>query len=332
MNVRVMGRRMLWRISVLGVVLLGTAFALGRLAPEHSFPNSLLIYLPQSAWPVMPAALLVVSVIGRWRGLIALNLTALAFAALALASFEFATGSYPEEAADGSMRIVTWNVHEEAGHADEIRAELLSMDPDVICLQEARNPAFVRLLPGWNCAGAYDLVIYTREPMLTPQVFGRRGTDARPWLACEVDGPGGRLAVLNAHLSSSKTAFRRLQGHASLPSRLSSSAMVRTREFETMLRALPTSAPVVLAGDFNTPPRSCLYRLLGQRMTDAFAATRFGLGLTYLWQKRAPAWRIDYVWCGNGVRPLTCTVGPAYPSDHRPVVADVLLPSTRQAD
>lgn len=82
---------------------------------------------------------------------------------------------------------------------------------------------------------------------------------------------------------------------------------------------------MIVCGDFNFPPPSNSYRALRESLTDTFAATSYGFGLTYAVHARVPAWRIDYVWCGAGVRPLRCRLGAWGISDHRPVIADLLV-------
>ena len=103
---------------------------------------------------------------------------------------------------------------------------------------------------------------------------------------------------------------------------------VRRRKFEALLRYLPEDRPLVVAGDMNTPPASRYYRRMSSRMTDAFAARGLGFGYTWLWRGRWPLLRIDYIWCGGGVRPVRCFTGYAEVTDHRQLVADVVIPSS----
>ena len=82
--------------------------------------------------------------------------------------------------------------------------------------------------------------------------------------------------------------------------------------------------PTVLLGDLNTVPGSPTYRLLAERLVDAWAEVGDGPGHT--WEADAPPRRIDYVWCGGGVRPVEAQVLPSVASDHAALRVEVELP------
>lgn len=134
----------------------------------------------------------------------------------------------------------------------------------------------------------------------------------------EVDAPSGRVIVYVAHLVRPHLGPRRIlhirrQMHAQQKERDSLAASARAE-----------TAPVILAGDFNTSDRSHGYRRLRGRFRDALRAR--WAGPTYV----APLWRpfllrIDHVfvpkdWCsvhpkrfalqGSDHRGVAVTVGP----------------------
>lgn len=84
------------------------------------------------------------------------------------------------------------------------------------------------------------------------------------------------------------------------------------------------SGPLIVAGDFNTPPRGEVYRRMSADLTDAFGYAGWGVGYTF--RSDVPAMRIDYVFLGNGVRAERCWTPHTEASDHLPLVADVELP------
>ena len=315
-------------VSVFNAALVAAVLLVVQLRSELSWPTSLLVYLPQWVWLPLPVVVVIWSALARRRGLLALSLAVLCVAALTLSGYEFARGSRETgRPATHPLRIVTWNTHDEYRHVDEFRRRLLSYEPDIVCLQEAWNPAFEGVLPGWNRVDAAGIRIYSPHSVANYWEGVRLLEKGyRTWLACYVGTPGEGLKVLNVHLLPSKPSQSLADHPGSTRDYLRSAVAARQSQFEVVRDWLPDTIPVVLCGDFNTPARSSLHAILAERMTDAFAATSFGLGLTYLVRKRFPAWRIDYVWCGNGVRPVRCAVGEAYPSDHRPVIADVVVP------
>ena len=82
--------------------------------------------------------------------------------------------------------------------------------------------------------------------------------------------------------------------------------------------------PTVLLGDLNTEPGSPTHTLLAARLVDAWAQVGTGPGHTY--EAEAPPRRIDYVWCGGGVRPVAALVVPSAASDHAALRVEVELP------
>jgi len=94
--------------------------------------------------------------------------------------------------------------------------------------------------------------------------------------------------------------------------------------------ALASGEPVVLAGDLNAAPTNGpLRRLLGAGLTDTATATR------WTWQDLTwpadrpfpPVIRIDHVLAGGGVTPSRLAAVAIPGTDHRAVVADLLLPA-----
>lgn len=91
--------------------------------------------------------------------------------------------------------------------------------------------------------------------------------------------------------------------------------------------------PFILAGDLNHRPGGEPVRLLTERLVDAHAAAGQDDGFTFaLGGGVTPNARIDYILLGAGVIPAGVRVLDSDASDHRPVVADVLVtPLARDA-
>jgi endonuclease/exonuclease/phosphatase (EEP) superfamily protein YafD len=132
----------------------------------------------------------------------------------------------------------------------------------------------------------------------------------------EVDAPSGRLIVYLAHLVRPHLGPSRIL-------KIRKQMRAQRRERDSLLTAaLAETAPVVLAGDFNTSDRSRGYRRLTGRFRDAMRAKR--AGPTYvaaLW--RPFLLRIDHVfvprdWCAGAPERFTL-----HGSDHRGVAVDV---------
>jgi endonuclease/exonuclease/phosphatase (EEP) superfamily protein YafD len=91
-------------------------------------------------------------------------------------------------------------------------------------------------------------------------------------------------------------------------------------------RASSLDGPVLLAGDFNTPLESTIYRQCWSAYTNAFSAAGLGWGNTHL--TRHTAVRIDHVLASRDWRVRRCWVGPDVGAAHRPVIADLECPAT----
>jgi endonuclease/exonuclease/phosphatase (EEP) superfamily protein YafD len=77
---------------------------------------------------------------------------------------------------------------------------------------------------------------------------------------------------------------------------------------------------MLLAGDFNTPSDSVIYREYWSPFHNAYSDAGFGWGYTYF--SRRAAVRIDHQLAGSGWRCRKCWVGADVGSPHRPVIAD----------
>ena len=94
-------------------------------------------------------------------------------------------------------------------------------------------------------------------------------------------------------------------------------APTRDRRAEQLHRLLQQTGGlerVLVAGDFNTPPRGEVYRTLTRNFTDAWDAAGQGWGYTF--PAGRSILRIDHV-LARGLRPVSAEVLPAGGSDHR---------------
>ncbi|WIG56616.1 MAG: hypothetical protein OJF61_002404 [Rhodanobacteraceae bacterium] len=95
---------------------------------------------------------------------------------------------------------------------------------------------------------------------------------------------------------------------------------------------LPPDEPFVLTGDFNTTPDSKVHAMLTQHLQDAWlvAPHRSGPDKTFHDFTGNPSERIDWILVRGfrvkDARTVTTHQGKLYPSDHFPVVADLIWP------
>jgi endonuclease/exonuclease/phosphatase family metal-dependent hydrolase len=170
------------------------------------------------------------------------------------------------------MRLLTLNTLFKGDVRPRLRAVAAWLERsayDVVCLQEVMARANARLLA--ELAPSYEHVRYTGGPMLKgglvllsrrpvlhhefvrypltrpvrPELLMRKGAQV-----ALLDTPGGRLAVVNTHLSANR------DGDWSPGNRYSAVARAELDRLAAVLAGLGAAQPLVVTGDFNLP-RDC---------------------------------------------------------------------------
>lgn len=137
----------------------------------------------------------------------------------------------------------------------------------------------------------------------------------------------GPIEVVNLHLSSAATDLQLWQRECWREHRANRSK--RRLEVAVALNILeqttdfPGTRPVILGGDFNAPPTDPIQLQLERDFQDAFLEAGTGWGDTF--QRRIPILRLDQIHVSRHFTPVRCRAVTTRHSDHRMVVADLLL-------
>jgi endonuclease/exonuclease/phosphatase (EEP) superfamily protein YafD len=228
------------------------------------------------------------------------------------------------------LRLLTCNLHH-AEHSSPRLDELLAQTrPDIVVLQEWRGPNQSTELtkPAWRdfhkthnqfLASAYALRRATRIGKTSSRENGSV-------MRYELTTPAGVVTLFSIHLASPReglTKVVREPGQA--PEDVEEGSQLRWQQSENLAREVgQVTGPVLLAGDFNTPPESAMFRRLWANCTDAFGSAGWGWGYTF--QGGHTLVRIDHILAGPGWHCDRCWVGPNVGSPHRPVIADLTWP------
>ncbi|WP_293911969.1 endonuclease/exonuclease/phosphatase family protein [Deinococcus sp.] len=308
------------RLAWTYLALLLLVWALAELVAERTVPTLLLAYLPPVIW-VWPAPLLLLLALLRWRkgGRPAIFPAVLA-CLLALPVLGF-TWHAPQPAWPGDLKVLTYNVARGGlGTAARISAQIRSVNADIVTLQEVNGlrpgltAELLAGLPGYavSRAGA-EVMTLSRFPVLGTRELILPGTGRR-FLVSRIGAPGGELSVVNVHFGT-VTVSRVLSGQI-MPTRDR-----RAQQLDVLLREVAaTSGPVIVAGDFNTPPRGQVYRALSAELSDAWDSAGRGFGYTF--SSQAPVLRIDHVFV-RGLKVVGAGVQPPGGSDHRALAVQV---------
>lgn len=233
------------------------------------------------------------------------------------------------------LRVLTYNVY--GGRFDNQQFTQLLQESvvDLVALQECPEELPLTVPHGWHEIRKRGLALFSRYPLhFVTLVQVKQPHEQWPGshlLHAEVHTPAGPIALCSIHLPSPRFGLQAvLDKHTLLrPSRKqlleqqTKARWLAATEVQKYLSGI--ALPLLIVGDFNTPPESRLLRDVWGDYHNAFSETGFGYGLTQRVSVRGLPFgaRIDHVLTRNGLKPLLCEVGPDMGSDHLPLIADV---------
>ncbi len=236
------------------------------------------------------------------------------------------------------LRVLTCNTASGAIHADELSMLIEDTHADIVALQECPRDVKSKLnLPDdWNGIQEGQLAVFSRYPLQQ----GREYQTQHPphtWprtslLEVIMETPAGTIALASVHLPSPRYGLQTLLDRKT-GLRLSRKGLLiketegrRQTALEVQSIIAAQSLPVIVAGDFNMPADSSIYREVWKGYTNAFSAAGFGYGWTERTSVRGIPLRIriDHIVTGSGFGIQNCKVGPYVGSDHRPLIAEIV--------
>jgi endonuclease/exonuclease/phosphatase family metal-dependent hydrolase len=225
------------------------------------------------------------------------------------------------------LRVLTCNLHRNQTSGTALADAIAAADPDVIALQDW-SPRLAPVLVGGPrpyTLSDDELCVISRYPV-------RRSDDLRGlWpgrngaaVCYDLDAPGGTVHLIVVHLASPHRQFRALlAGESEGPERAEDNSGVRRAQSDAVAAYARARGPAtIIAGDFNTPDDSPIFREAWTAdFGDAFQTAGWGFGWTY--RVRLTSARIDHALAGKGWTCRRCWVGPNVGSPHRPVIAEL---------
>ena len=326
-----------WTITWAGPVALLLTLLLIRVLGDRFFLALPLLFGPR--WVVAPLVLtpLLAALVVRRVSLRA-TLAGVLLLALVL-DFRLPWGRLLPGPGQGTVvTVMTFNAQGGGPDYALTAADLFSFRADLIAVQECR-PALSEELERQSAEAGYQLHTAASQCMLSrhPVVSWEPRNPMDLW---KMSGSGGiaRMVISidsqdvvfgGIHLETPRDALSALAKGAlfSFPGADADSREMRELE-STLARtwiAPPDEVrPLIIAGDFNMVHESAIYGRWWDDLLNAFNRQGFGLG----WSKRTRLFgvRIDHVLSGNGVMPIAARLGPELGSDHRPIVAELVIP------
>jgi vancomycin resistance protein VanJ len=316
-------------VATWAVLAVNVAVWLGLKAGDTWGPVTFLMFGPRWPFAILPV-LFVGTAILLDRRLLYPAGAALVVAAGPLAGFNVPWDQLASESAGGPrVRVLTCNAHYARVDSAALDRLVAEEKPDLVALQEWRtsNQAAFLTEPGWHVRPKAGLLLASRYPVSDLDVLGGEA-DGEPGKAVryDLDTPGGRVTLVSLHLASPRGELRQVAEAAGARLEdIDRNSELRGRQSAAIVGKLEGLAgPLLIVGDFNTPPESVQFRGIWSPYRDAFADAGWGWGYTFF--NRWTRVRIDHILVGGGGRATACWVGPDIGSPHRPVIADVAWP------
>ena len=249
------------------------------------------------------------------------------------------------EPGSGRFRLMTYNVKSylavrQPGGFARLAWEIARHDPDVLVLQDAQRltpphplPEPIRAaLASREIHRMGEYLVASRHPLrecapINVSYPYREDT----YLRCTIGVRGRPVTLIAAHFVSPRdgafgTAPRALTNLAAWEDNLAD----RMAQAQAVAKAVrEVQGRVIVAGDLNAVEDSPVVRtLLDAGLRDAFSSAATGYGYTYGHALFGFSFlRIDHILIGGGISVRGCEVGAADASEHRPVIAELLVDS-----
>lgn len=245
----------------------------------------------------------------------------------------------------GHVRLMTYNVkaylaeHDPAGFP-ALAWEVSLHDPDVFVMQDASQLSAAReARPGTVSALFAGRAVYTYGQYIVASRFPMRdcrpgqiphGGEPHTYVRCTVSAHGVDFELITVHFLSPRDGLNaarheQLAGLDAWRENFSARLMQAGRLGSDIASI---HRPVVVAGDLNAPEGSPVVRaLLDLGLRDAFSSAGRGYGYTHghtLWPY-VSILRIDHILVSDSIGVTSAHVGSERGSDHRPVIADLLM-------
>lgn len=329
------------RFAVLGVavpaVLLASAY---RAEPLGSWWLELLQYAPYPAFLVPALAAVVLSWRLGWAWRV-IAIGALGLVATIIMGFAWGhagAGTHP-------LRMMTYNVKSyravrQAGVFEALEREVAQHRPDLLVMQDASDLTAARhsapataqsIFAGRSVFSHDEYIVVSRYPLRDCRAgdLSFRG-QPHSYVRCIVAVDGNEIEVFTAHLLSPRRGLNatRHEGAEGIDD-WQQNFENRLSQSRTLAAAVAKrDRPLIVAGDLNAPETSPVIRtLLDRGLRDAFSSAGRGYGYTHGHSTMLAVsfLRIDHILVSPEIGIAGAFAGGKEGSEHRPVVADLLL-------
>ena len=312
-------------LSVFNLAALLVLWPIQNFAPERFWPVMFLVIAPPIIFLIPALLLFAIGWKRRFRSVIITQIAAGIFWFAAFSGFCFLNyfATRAEYSAAPTIKAMTYNIRSGSLGMDEVIATIVAQTPDILILQEAwphdarRDPVPIiqARLKNYQFARHQQLAFFSKLP-IQEKHYHALPSHQVGILEAELNVNGAPLSVFCAHFAIPLNG-----APVDWPREIPKLARIRQAQWELLNRvANQSGVPVIIAGDFNTPPRGVLYRGLASQFSDAFKNAGHGFGKTF--PAGFPLQRIDYFWTSRDVKATRVEVLPSRASEHRAFVGE----------
>lgn len=259
------------------------------------------VFIPEYFFTIAGLVLLVLSLIKRERKEIIVSILLLL---LTILNLPLVSLGQPDQTSNESIKVLVYN----KGFWQEMdynMAEFFSnQDVDLILIQEAveqdKVDEMLTYLNGWDYKRGYDLVTFSRFPIVNNEVGKGR------FLKTTIKIGAKEVEVYNVHLP--------FPLYSSGAGGLWDIFNIRQDHYTELYNQLKENEKCkIIAGDFNTKSNSNLLKEMFSNYNDA-AQAKGGYPLT--WNSLLPVFRVDYIFSSKEVVPVEYESFIRLSSDH----------------
>ena len=320
-------RRSLWRASVswcvAAIIVWPFLYGLG----DRWWPATLLLFGPRWVLLLPLTALVPLALAILPRALVPLLGGGVVLAGPVMG---FSAGAITAPRREPDLRVVTFNIQggSALGVPGTLETALATWEADVVALQECSDAAAqgVRELDALATHTQAGLCLISRFPIVQVDSLPAWRIGELGWAGSVVrytlDVGGRMLRFTNLHLDTpgrGLEVLRERRDSRLLAANLEMREVASRRASNWVIQG---GTPALVAGDFNTPQESAIFRQYWDHLDDAFESAGLGYGGT-----RVLRWfrvRIDHVLATGELRAVRAEVGADLGSDHLPLIADFI--------
>ncbi len=328
-------RRAILGLTLLYIFLLAGISFCNWLGPERWWASGLNMYLPQWPWALPGICLAAAALRYCWKWAW-LPVFSLFWVAGPIMGFCWGAGE-ASGAPPGSvkLRVMSYNVKWCRRSVNDIAAEIVRNDPDLLMVQDAGDSlrgVIGEVLKGWHTREFRQYVVASKYPFDNLTVgYIPYQNETHTYVRTGLHVKGVEVTLVDVHLVTPRSGLEAMKSEGEDGiwnlERNIKSRLIQTDKLVKDLADI--DGPLILAGDLNAPVQSMVCKKLADAgLRDAFSTAGTGYGYTYghlIRRLRHSYIRIDHIMVNDGLKVQKCWAGAPEGADHRPVIADLVL-------